>query len=202
MDCYKLRIDYTPSKDNKYREMENKYFSSYVRVLEDVSGENHHYHYYVETTSSSVALRQYIRKEFGSGNGTYSLKKVEKHPIEYIAYMYKTITTDNNVGSTFVTYNMPVDVIKEAKAYDIKVKQSLKNKSRGMVSQLENYLIDKYGSVTTNKENLVRSVVQFYVEQNKSFDDYTILRVCNSLRCKYDVKYMDRFVNNIIDKMV
>lgn len=200
MEYYKLRLDYDTGLDTRYREMENSYFSCYVRSLEKVD-DNPHYHYYVELHphKTTVGLRQFIRLHFGSGNGVYSLKKLdEEKPIEYLAYLIKE---DQNS----VWYRMPEGARESAQAYDLQVKTDLKSKkskSKNVIPQVEGYIKELYGTTDIHPETLVEQVVEYFVEHSKIMGYHQVLNIAQTIRIRANPQSKKLFCQSIVDKII
>ncbi len=196
MNYYKLRVDINRFPMEVFRQLEDKYFSAYVRAYETVDEKNSHYHYYVETLASSDSIRQFIRRKLGSGNGVYSLKCLdERYPIEYLAYLLKDDTNS-------VWFKIPDIIRKDANVYDSSVKESIKLKKRKKLQRLEVYILDRYGSFILNKEQLINDFVDYYIENSMPIRDYQIISELQCLLCKYDPDYKHEFCKRILEKMV
>lgn len=196
MEYYKLRVDYNKN-DQVYRNMESNYFVSYVRAFERGGDEtNPHFHYYVEMICSSVSLRQYIRKNIGSGNGVYSLKKLdEEKPVEYLAYLMKE---DGNT----IWYKMPVELKTVVIEYDLKVKESMKNKGRKTtLVKIEDYIVKKYGKMLRNKEQLVEEVCNYHVDNQLQLRMFNIQSICETIWFRNNPDYRKRYIDNIVSRI-
>lgn len=103
-----------------------------------------HFHIYMETTHKSPAIRSWIRKYVGSGNGNYTMKETEKYPLEYLSYIIK----DDKFHTSDNYTQQEIDEIIE---YDRKVKREIsernekkKNKKSYIVKYVEKNLPQSY----------------------------------------------------------
>lgn len=87
---YRLRID--GEFDDKMVKFLKERTERWLLVHHVVSGENPHYHAYVETKYSANNFPKYIKQDLGvSGNGGYSNKKCDvDRKIEFCSYMFNT----------------------------------------------------------------------------------------------------------------
>lgn len=176
MKYYKLRIDIIPQLSLEvYNLMEVKYFSRFVRSLEGL--ENRHFHYYVET-DNAVALRQYIRKHIGTGNGVYSLKELDEEcPIEYMSYIIKE---DPNPK----WFNFSEEKIKEIVLHsqqvneEIKLKKKSKSTSIDKVEECYLYIKDKDGSPFD-------LIIEWYLSKGNMIRESQIVVMYDTIECKY-----------------
>lgn len=101
-----------------------------------------HFHLYFETMSKSPAIRMWIRKNIGTGNGNYTMKAVEENPVEYLSYVIKD-------GDYKFSDNYDLKEIELIRNYDEKVKMEIQEKKE-------------------KKKNKKSHIVK-YVEQNLHF---------------------------------
>lgn len=117
---YKLRTDLQISSADKIIQYLLTVTNSMAYVIEGSLSDNPHMHFYLEINVSNQIVRRNMRLLCGKGNGAYSLKQVDRYPIEYLAYMLK----DGKV--TYV--NIPEDIKQESIAYNAKVAAEIKAK--------------------------------------------------------------------------
>jgi len=206
MEYYKLRIDYINEKEEVYRDLELKYFTNYTRAKEGHTDQlNPHYHYYVETTKTEVSIRQYIRKNIGGGNGVYSLKKCEEHPLAYLAYLLKEDKSPVWVG-------IPEVVKLEAKSYDEAVKESMLKKKSSKVlpawRKIEEYILHKHGgefpnlfSSKTNRIKVVEEVIQYHQDNELLIRDFAIQSIATTLLLKHSVGLRSRYACGVLERI-
>lgn len=117
---FSLRLDLLSSTDNAISLI--KGFSNiYAYCLEDLDGDNPHLHAYIQSDLNIRTIRSRIRNNGYTGNGKYSLKKCDELiPIKYLAYLMKQ--------NKFVSQGLDSNVLNEAREYDEKIKNDLKNK--------------------------------------------------------------------------
>lgn len=156
---YKLRIDVISDNSSLYRELESRYFLSWVRSLESVDGDNTHYHYYIETDSTSDAIRQYIRKYIGKGNGIYSLKELDEiRPMEYLSYIVKDDTKA-------VFYNLPEDLKDEVLAHSKQVKLAIKEKKAKRKTRFQS-ILEACENSEKSIEGVSKDIYYYYLDNN------------------------------------
>ena len=208
-NAYKLRVD---SHDlDQIGELVRRYTSCYLFCLENVGEENPHSHFYLELLPGAKvpAIRAFIRKWTGGGNGKYSMKAVEYRPIAYLAYCTKE-------GS--YTTNLPTELIKEAIAYDERVKIELKEKKKSRRTVLQK-IEDKYflsGEMAeTNghsirlrpdgsywgQESIVHVVVDYYRSEGILVRQFMLVSLCQTLCLKYVPSYDYSFERKILDQL-
>ncbi len=192
MEYYKLRIDLSISIA-KIVNLVAKASNSYCYVLEKLE-HNPHVHFYLETLVLNETLRARIRKLCGKGNRSYSLKKVEKHPMEYLAYLLKE-------GKP-VYVNIPDVVISESIAYDEKVKADLKAKKSARLKMPEKilaYMEEKKWNI--NPPNILTSVLM-YVKENKILvREFYIISLVQTICLQNCDGYLLKLSNKIRERM-
>ena len=190
MEYYKLRIDYNADNLPQIKELQSRYFSRFVKAEEKgEEKDNPHLHYYLATTHKASAIRQFIRKHFGSGGGVYSLKKLdEEYPLEYLAYLVKE-------DPETIWFRMPEGLKEKAIAYDLEVKRDLKTK--GSLGKVKKYLIDKYGGIPPHRKTLINSLINYYQERNLLIRKFNLLTLTQTLLLEIDPSYRRSFVEDI-----
>jgi len=199
MDYYKLRVDVFEDLQ-KYRDLESKYFNSYVRAKEGGSdGSNVHYHYYFSSTVRKETIRQYIQKYIGKGNGIYSLKLLrEEKPLEYLSYLIKE---DTNT----VWFNMADGVRDEVMAYDKEMKDKVKaskTKTMDRVQKIQEFYVSKYGSLSRlNREQLVEAVVEYHQVNKLVIRFYQIEGLITTILVNNEEAYKAQFCRSLLNKI-
>lgn len=163
MKHYKLRID-TEDRD-KVLQLLKRYSTRYLVCIENIGTENTHTHSFFSTDKENRTIRAYIRKSFGKGNGTYSMKELdEEFPIEYLAYCVK----ENNYITTFTS-----EEIQKIKELDLKIKSEIKQKKKDKLPvwkkileliKEENQDWRKPKHEDLRYERVFRSVLQYHKE--------------------------------------
>ncbi len=126
---YKLRVD-TSDKELLYERLK-KYTDTMIVSIENIGTDNVHCHCYFESMTSSLTIRQMIRKHYGSGNGVYSMKELdEQKPIEYISYCIKD-------GNYLITSTFDVSFITECNEWNERVKSEIKIKKENKKTVLQ-----------------------------------------------------------------
>lgn len=141
MSCFKLRVDLQKLSVDDILCLVEKYATTHCYCIEG-NEVNPHMHFYVETDVQSPALRKSLRGLGLSGNGSYSLKTVEKNPIAYIAYMMKE--------KRFVQASLDRKVYAEACKYNESVKEEMKKKIE-------------------SKKSVIQKIIEFLKENPKNF---------------------------------
>lgn len=202
---YKLRITLEESGMStsvynnrllKCREMEERYFSSYVRCLETGKDTGKtHYHYFCITVNQNP-LRQFIQKYIGKGNGIYSLKRLdEEYPIEYLSYIVKE---DTNA----VWCNMPDDIKENTKAYASEIRKKISTtRKEGRITKLRKMLIEKFGCIPINKEQLVSEIVEIYIQERWVINHFHIINNATTLLVEESEDFKKKFIQNILEKI-
>lgn len=205
MEYYKIRIDIKESIDRSdILGMFDKYFTTYLIAFEGTETENPHCHGYIETETKQATIRLNIRKRFGGGNGSYSLKALdEQFPLEYLAYMIK--------DGEFINHGVPEAVLVKAKEHDIKVKKEMKEKKlarrtvlqqidEAYFSQVENGL-NKEIDMFVSEEFVVSKVLEFYKEKDQLVRQFMIVSLCQTLCIRYVNGYQQRFQDKILEML-
>lgn len=123
MYYYKLRVD--TDCITSLEQLLLKYSSEYLICIENEGADNPHCHAYFESLVKDSTIRVPLRKAYGSGNASYSLKLLdEQYPVEYLAYCVK---------EKHYRHTLPSDVIEKAIAYDKQVKETMKAKREAKV---------------------------------------------------------------------
>ena len=198
MNFYKLRVD-TDNIDT-IEGILKKYSSNYIVCLENVGTDNTHSHAYLETNEKQATIRNVLRKTFGSGNSSYSLKELdEQYPTEYLAYVVK---------EKLFRHNLPQDVIDKAIAHDKEVKEGIKEKKANKKTQLEKI-------IELNKEQLegmkqakgysmpeiTDMVLKYYKENKILVREFQIISLVQTLSLQYVDGYLEEYSRKLVDKM-
>lgn len=194
MNSYKLRITIDDEKEPLYRAMETKYFSSYVRCRETgKETEKPHYHYFLKCSESN-ALRQFIQKNVGRGNGFYSLKALtEEYPIEYLSYLTKE-------DPETVWCNVPEEIKENTTMYASEVKHQIKtHRKEGRISVLRLALIQRFGSVPINKGQLASEIMEIYLSNRWTLNIFHMRQYAQTLLAEVNPAYKTEFVNRLTE---
>lgn len=147
---FALRID--THDDEIINGLLNSYTKAYVYGKEEAKdGSNPHTQFYIELKPeypNETAIRQYIQRNLGTGNGAYSLKKLHLQneedesygkPVQYIQYIMKQWKDDNsdeeNVALVIngnchkgIDHNTIVDIYQISKQTSQEVEEKKKKK--------------------------------------------------------------------------
>lgn len=195
---YKLRVD-TDDID-KIEAILKKYTSSYIVCLENVGTDNTHSHSYLETTEKQATLRNVLRKTFGAGNSSYSLKELdERYPIEYLAYVVK---------EKLYRHNLPQCEIDKAIEYDNNIKNEMKEKKANRKTQLEKIIELNKEALESMKEgkgyalpDITKMVLKYYKDNKILVREFQIISLVQTLSLQYVDGYLDEYSRRIVDKM-
>lgn len=194
ISCYKVRVD-TQDVD-KFKLFLDKYSDVNCYCHEHKFEDNPHCHAYMETTAKQGTLRNRIRKDFGSGNGSYSMKEVEKDPVEYIAYMMK--------DGDFCAGNIAESLLREAQEYDLKVKTQIKEKKKSRKTVMEQ-MIEKFNYDEVPPQDrcqVVTDVVAFYKDERKLVREFAMVSQVQTLLLRYIPAYANDLEAVIHKKLV
>lgn len=198
LQYYKLRVD-TDNLDT-IEDVLKKYTSKYIVSLENEGKENPHTHSYIETDTKQATLRNVLRKTFGAGNSSYSLKELdEQSPKEYLAYVIK----EKNYR-----HNLSEEVIKQAKEYDEKVKEGIKEKKQGRKTQLQK-IEEMYAEELKDLPcrgfgiaKITQLVVGYFKETGILVREFAMVSIVQTLSLKYVPEYAGDLERRILDKIV
>ena len=201
MEYWKLRI-HTDDID-KVEDVLKKYATSYVVSFETAQRE--HIHSYLETTQKEATIRNKLRKTFGSGNQTYSLKELdEEKPIEYLRYVVK---------DGLYRHNLPQDLIDKAIESDLQVKEGMKEKKKSKKTQLvlirERYFNKRVKNHLGVEEDfkdytlsyVLDSVMEYYEESDILIREFQLVSLIQTLSLKYVKGYKTKFRSRLLDKV-
>ena len=209
MEYYKIRIDTTDKK--LVLSLMSKWSSTYLCSFENQDMENAHCHIYIETLVKNATIRNRIRKDFGTGNGAYSMKSLDEvKPIEYLAYCIK--------DKDFHFEGFTSEEIEKIKAYDKKIKEQMKEKKQNRKTVLtlieesmfsDAYLdnghwLYKHTDGTSRyfcKEIVITRVVDYYKNTGKLVREFAMVSQCQTLLLKYHSGYSSILVQRIFEKM-
>lgn len=203
MNYFKLRIDTCDTE--KVLLMCTQYCDIYLCAYEGIDTPNPHCHIYGETISSLSALRVYIRRNFGTGNRCYSLKAItDRFPLEYLSYCLKEGTYDS--------YNIPDDILENAKNHDLRVKNEMKSKRRkkGVMSEIiEEMKLSNCFALCGKKflpnigiNDVVHHIMEYYMKRDVLVRKFFIVSLAQTIMCKYDAAFRMSFEQSIIDMVV
>ncbi len=210
---YKLRIDYSHLWGKFYPKLESKYLQHFVRVKESPYGSNPHFHYYLETVASEVSIRSYIRTNFGSGNGVYSLKLVTYRPVEYVAYLMKDLKSFKDFEVRDLRDSE--SFIQECKEHHEKVKFEMikkKEEKKPMWFQCMEYVNEHatkyesfgrhYNASNDYKKHIVKYVVQFYKERKVLIRRMQLVSVVDTILVHNSDEMLHDMENSILEKII
>lgn len=187
---YKLRIDFDSNKVAEFRELEKRYFDSYIRSLEGIDEHNVHYHYYVETIHPSVNIRRYIQTHIGKGNGIYSLRELdERYPLKYLSYIVKD-------DSNSVWYKMPPTLREEVIAFSAQVSLEVAEKKK---KKKNNKVMDlmEYCEKCKTFKDVSKEIVYYYMNKDLVLNGTVIRNYIWTIALKKGIvslrEYLDKF---------
>lgn len=194
MKYYKLRIDTDDRKS--VVSLLNVYSSRYLISIENEGTENTHCHAYLESDSKQATIRAAIRKNYGGGNGSYSLKELdEQHPLEYLAYCIK----ENNY-----VHNLSSDVLSKAVMYDAKIKSEMKEKKKNRRTILQKMVEEfKYEEGKVYVSDVITDVIEYYRKNEILVREFAMISQVQTLLLRFDPQYRITLSGNIhraIDK--
>lgn len=204
MDFYKLRID-TDDTESVIALLD-RYSYSYLVGFENQEGSNPHIHAYLETNTKGPTLRASIRKYFGGGNGSYSLKTTEEDPLEYIAYIIK--------DGRYEEENIDPELLTRALEYDRKIKAEIKEKKanrRTTLQKIEDryfsdivgdgpYILSKLDQHVT-PSYIAESVVSYYKEEGILIRKFMLVSLVQTLCLKYTQTYANTLKNELLEAL-
>lgn len=202
MDYYKLRID--GNSLDLIQTFVDRYSTRYFFCFED-QYDHPHFHLYIETNSKQATIRNYVRKNFGGGNGSYSMKNCEETPVEYIAYMMKQGQYRTNLDE---------EIIETARKHDLKVKDEIKKKKESkktIYQKLKEIIPAKFEehkvewdishTPTITEEFILDTVIDWYAETETSVREFQIVSQVQTLSLYFIPSYREKLKNNIRMKM-
>lgn len=197
MDYYKLRVDTVAVSLQDVVNVVGKYSTGYMYSREGEET-NPHLHFYIETTTKEATIRSNLRKLGLSGNGAYSLKSLDsRYPLEYIAYMIKE--------GDYRCKNIPDSVIEEAKAFNLKVVEEMKEKKKSKKTQLQ--CVEEFAKgLGKDLEKFTLStwvycVLDYYKQSGMLVREFQIIAISETLFLKYSPEGLIRLDAMIREKM-
>lgn len=194
MKYYKLRVDTIDPEVLGY--ITHHYSPDcYLVAVEGLTDTNPHSHYYLEMEGKPTALRAYIRKTVGAGNGIYSLVELDtEKPVEYLAYCIK--------GADYTSHNIDLE---PAKSHDFKIKNDrvkLKKEKKTVLQLIiEHYKYDETG--ISDRATCIDQVILYHKEKGVLIREFAMISIVQTLLLKYDSDYSVTLSFNIhkaIDK--
>lgn len=141
-------------------------------------------------------MRAYIRRNFGKGNGGYSMPSCEEHPKEYLAYM----TKQKNYYTT-----LPAEVMEAVKAYDGEVVADIKLKKESRKTQLkkcEEYLNEMLDEETEPSQRfVVQTVVEWFSQSETLIREFQVISIAQTLCMKYVPQYQRGFTQRVFERV-
>lgn len=199
MIYYKLRIDVLDELDVKvYRDLESKYFISFIRAYEEIEGHNKHFHYYIESMTKAPTIRNYIRTYIGRGNGVYSLGLLdEEKPMEYLSYIVKE--------EECVFYNISETLKEEILAYSRRVSAEIKEKRKKRKAsdrtEVFKYLDEKIEVDLIKPDMVCELIVDWYIKEEKLLRYFYIKNLAETYLCRRNAHYRMQFVRKLKDDL-
>lgn len=194
MHYYSLRCDLCSIKFIDLLSVVKEYSKKYAYCHEG-GQDNPHTHFYIEMETTSQHFRKRLRALGLSGNGSYSLKKLdEQYPMEYLAYLSKE--KDYNFDL------LPTDVVQRALDYNLKVAMEIaekKKKKRKIVDLLEDYLIEnKFNVDSPNMEKeCVRLIIFYHQEKSMLIRKGSVIAYTHTILAKLSHQYKERLIQSI-----
>ena len=151
-----------------------------MHVLEGMTTDNPHVQSYIETELKQPALRVRIRNVMGKGNRAYSLKEMERYPIEYLSYIMKE---DPNP----VWRNIPDEVVSEANEYQEEYKKSRKKKKE--IKVLDVLLAQCQEEKACTVSSIYDVVVDYHLNNSLLINDFRLKSYIQTLMFKLNPIY-------------
>lgn len=194
---YKLRVD--TDSISWCQAFVKKYCDQYLFCMENEATANQHCHFYLQkrTDATELAIRKYIQRTIGTGNGAYSLKRLTGIlPVEYCAYCIKDQRSD-----TTIYHNLGEDYIKVLREHNTKVKSEIREKKAAKKSQyqlvIESYEEswneeltrlsghDKERFSKPSPETVAHWVINYYLKREQQIRKSTIESLTLTIMCKF-----------------
>ncbi len=209
-EFYKLRID-TTNRDLVHRLL-RLYCGTYLLCWEQIEGANPHCHLYIQLLANEEAFRTHLRKKFGAGNGSYSLKKLSSEKcVEYLAYCMKE--------KDWQSSGIDQELLDEAEAYDLKIKNEIKEKKKARRTILET-LEDNIDWVAMENEiksshlycyeedatvwppYILDAVMDYYIEKKVLIRSFQVESVCVTLLLNHSEAYKKLYRKKLLNQLV
>lgn len=186
---YHIRID--TSSENPILEYLAS-ISKRILVSEEAAESGVHIHIVIETDVPEQTIRNHIRSEGFIGNKSYSISKI-RDLIKTLAYILK----DNNV----IMVSFEEDVMKEATAYDIKVKEDIKKK-KNILQGIEEHAKENTKDLSSLElRSWVINAVSYYQKNEILFREFQVIAQVQTLYLKHSHRGHSELTNRIIDKL-
>lgn len=197
-DVYKLRVD--TDSVSWCTAFVKKYCDQYLFCMENEATTNQHCHFYIQkrTDATEIAIRKFIQRTIGSGNGAYSLKRLTGIlPVEYCAYCIKDQRSDSTIY-----HNLGEDYIKVLREHNVEVKKEIKEKKLAKKSQYQT-VIDAYQEVNSGimetwgladtgscpgkykAEEVALWIINYYLKKEQQLRKSTIESLTLTIMCKF-----------------
>lgn len=200
MSYYKLRLDIDESinMDDIIEFIQLK-CNSYAYCIEGIIKDNPHMHWYLDLKCSSEVIRKKIRELGFKGNKSYSLTSLdEQYPMEYLAYMFKE--------SKVKSWNIPDDIIENAKIQQKKVSDEIKVKKESRKSILdkltEQCLNMKIDFTDYYSKKIIMDVILTYHLDNKLLINVNrVISLYHTLRLRIDKDFKFKLIDEILHRI-
>lgn len=198
VEYWKFRADLDVVSLVSVLEYVRKWSNVFCYVREKLDN-NPHAHFYIESTTKEHTMRKHIREKLGlKGNGSYSLKQVEKDPIAYLAYMMK------EGEPQFV--NISSEVIDESISYNDVVKNSIKEKKekkKSMIERVRNHLAntmpDYPVKYTLEKyEEIYTKIIDFHIDNGVMLREFQLKSIFNTIGCECAPRFKTQYINKLM----
>ena len=180
--CLKIRI--TTDDEMKIRELCDRAIAwAFVQEgsLEEFLPEPVNFHIYLETYLKPQNVRDLIRRKVGNGNENYSMKKVKRLPLDYLAYMIK-----KEQDFHFRHYNIPLETLKNARLYD---ENAAKHSKLEGLAKLKVLLPEKPTDLQIRE-----CILKYYHEHDKPFHHENMKAEYDYLRFHYKLAPKNDFL--------
>jgi len=171
--------------------------------MENEATTNQHCHFYIQkrTDATEIAIRRFIQRTIGSGNGAYSLKRLTGIlPVEYCAYCIKDQRSDSTIY-----HNLGEDYIKVLREHNAKVKKEIKEKKQAKKSQYQT-VIESYKEVWEKElewletyhqyepserdvkpqaDSVALWIINYYLKKDQQIRKSTIESLTLTIMCKF-----------------
>lgn len=158
----------------------------------------------MESDRKNDSIRTAIRKKFGSGNESYSLKTLDQIlPPKYLAYIVKD-------GEIIAAKNISEQVISDAIKLDQEMKENYKkkkkNKSRTKLEIIQEEYFSEADGYSINgrmitTDYVVESVLDYYIKQSCLISNHQITSLCTTLCLRYVPSYEIMYRNHILNQI-
>lgn len=159
--------------------------------------EEDHYHLYLDTTCSTKTIRNDLNDWGLYGNPMFSVSELdEQYPIAYLAYMMK--------HSDPVWYNVPLEILDEAKVYQAEFKLK-KKESKSLCSTMLAMLSSQKEDICSKDRRsalliIGDATVKYLLSSNRPINRNRILDISMSVYLNLVPSSIPHYVYSIFEK--